>query len=84
MRLDNIRESDIAVAKNITERKSTIAEPDAQQSDLALQGSRRRAGLQALMALAVLGERCVQGSHAIRTRKGARMNSRLRRTAFAT
>ncbi len=57
VRLDNIRESDIAVAKNITERKSTISEPDEQQSELALQGSRRRAGLQALMALAVIGER---------------------------
>ena len=57
VRLDNIRESDIAVAKNITERKSTISKPDSDNSDLALQGSRRRAGLQALMALAVLGER---------------------------
>jgi len=55
-RLDTFRTTDITVAKHITERRSTIKKPDEPQAKLAGQRSQRRAGLQAMMALVVLGE----------------------------
>jgi hypothetical protein len=56
VRLDNIRQKDDAVAKNIAARKSEIEMPDKEQPALAQRISQRRASLQARMALAVLGE----------------------------